>query len=102
MHLFNGENHTFRRIKLNKSNWRHFRNTLFSANGSSLMYDSGQEIAIELTSQAFPPTEKFYVEVIARPIDDSGNLTNVIASIEWFEPVRYFGQTGQLLGVPVQ
>jgi len=41
------------------------------------------------------------VEVIARPIDDSGNLTNVIASIEWFEPVRYFGQTGQLLGVLV-
>ncbi|MEJ1415508.1 MAG: RHS repeat-associated core domain-containing protein, partial [Candidatus Sedimenticola sp. (ex Thyasira tokunagai)] len=100
-HLFNAENHRYQREKLDKNKWDPVGTTSLSSDGSSLTVDAGDKIAIELSSQAFPPTEKFYAEISARPIDGSGNYTGVHATQEWFEPIKYFGQTGQLLGVPV-
>ncbi|WP_126767268.1 RHS repeat-associated core domain-containing protein [Aliidiomarina iranensis] len=58
--------------------------------------NSKQEILLEFQSDAFPATERWFSEVSARPLNLDGSVMNVIAPEEWFQPVGYTVQTGQV------
>jgi hypothetical protein len=58
-------------------------------------FDAGQTIVIEMQSNAFPPTQKWYVNALALPLAADGRLKPNAAQNSWFEPITYYGQTGQ-------
>lgn len=93
--LQRGESHSFSRE--GDVNWDEWS---FSAtvNPSGWMeINAGQEILLEFRSDAFPPTEQWYVEVKARPLNTDGSLQNVHAQSQFFEPRKHSVLTGEMV-----
>ncbi|MHB8474099.1 MAG: RHS repeat domain-containing protein, partial [Gammaproteobacteria bacterium] len=84
--------------KLDARQWTRVADTSLT-NGDSLTVAAGSTIAIEIHSDAFPPTEEVAVSVYADPSNQNGYGN--VASPGWFKPVIYTAQVGQVLGIPV-
>ncbi len=85
----------------NRQSGDHFDRTQWHSSGDtdsgsgSVTITSGSKIAIESSSDAFPPTNQFRILVTAIPLDNDGNPQESIASPEWFDAQEYSsGLTG--------
>ena len=80
--------------KFDPKEWEQIKDLVSPSNITTYTFDSGDEIAIETSSDSVLPTTQFYFTVTALPLNENGTSQASAATPEWFKPVEYATANG--------